>query len=44
YALAAARALLDNTDLEPGEVARISMSIAADICVYTNKDLVIEEL
>jgi ATP-dependent HslUV protease subunit HslV len=44
YALAAARALLHNTDLEPNQVSRISMSIAADICVYTNKDLVIEEL
>lgn len=44
YALAAARALLQHTALDAAEVARIAMSIAADICVYTNKDLVVEEL
>lgn len=44
YALAAAKALLHNTDMNPVDVARTSMSIAADICVYTNKDVVIEEL
>jgi ATP-dependent HslUV protease subunit HslV len=44
YALAAARALLQHTSLDPAEVAQIAMSIAADICVYTNKDLVVEEL
>ena len=44
YALAAARALLQCTSLDAAEVARISMSIAADICVYTNKDVVVEEL
>jgi ATP-dependent HslUV protease, peptidase subunit HslV len=44
YALAAARALLRHTDLDPTEVARVSMGIAAEICVYTNAELVIEEL
>lgn len=44
YALAAARALLQHTDMDAAEVARISMSIAADICVYTNNALIIEEL
>ena len=36
YALSAARALYDNTDLSAEEVARRAMAIAADICVYTN--------
>ncbi len=44
YALAAARALLRHTEMDAAEVARVSLGIAADICVYTNADLVIEEL
>ena len=44
YALAAARALLENTDLGPRAVVEKSMSIAADVCVYTNKALTIESL
>ena len=44
YALAAARALVDNTDLEPMDIARIAMKIAAQICVYTNDELILEEL
>ena len=44
YALAAARALLNHTDMDVAEVAQVSLRIAADICVYTNADLVIEEL
>jgi ATP-dependent HslUV protease subunit HslV len=44
FALAAARALLHHTEMDVAEVARVSMGIAADICVYTNADLVIEEL
>ncbi len=44
YALAAARALLHHTEMDPTQVARISLGIAADICVYTNADIVIEEL
>jgi ATP-dependent HslUV protease subunit HslV len=44
YALAAARALLANTDLPPREIVEKGLGIAADICVYTNHNLVIEEL
>ena len=43
YALAAARALID-TELEAEEVARRAMQIAADICVYTNHNIVVETL
>jgi ATP-dependent HslUV protease, peptidase subunit HslV len=43
FALAAARALLDS-DLDAEAIARKAMAIAADICVYTNKEVVIESL
>ncbi len=43
YALAAARALMD-TDLEAEAIARKAMAIAAEICVYTNGNLVVETL
>lgn len=43
YALAAARALADS-DYSAEEIARRAMAIAADICVYTNSQLVIESL
>jgi ATP-dependent HslUV protease subunit HslV len=43
YALAAARALLDS-ELDAEAIARKAMAIAADICVYTNKEVVIESL
>jgi ATP-dependent HslUV protease subunit HslV len=43
YALAAATALLD-TDYPAEEIARRAMAIAADICVYTNRELVVEAL
>jgi ATP-dependent HslUV protease subunit HslV len=43
YALAAARALAD-TDKSAEEIARAAMEIAADICVYTNRNVVIETL
>ncbi|MEQ8298793.1 MAG: ATP-dependent protease subunit HslV [Nitratireductor sp.] len=43
YALAAARALAD-TDKSAEEIARAAMEIAADICVYTNRNIVIETL
>jgi ATP-dependent HslUV protease subunit HslV len=43
YALAAARALVD-TDLGAEEIARKAMAIAAEICVYTNDQVVIESL
>jgi ATP-dependent HslUV protease subunit HslV len=43
YALAAARALMD-TDLDAEAIARKAMAIAAEICVYTNGNLVVETL
>ncbi len=43
YALAAARALMD-TELDAEEIARRAMRIAADICVYTNDNVIIESL
>lgn len=43
YALAAARALLDQP-LDAEQIARKAMAIAADICVYTNSNLIIESL
>ncbi|MCW2315864.1 ATP-dependent HslUV protease, peptidase subunit HslV [Rhodoblastus acidophilus] len=43
YALAAGRALLD-TDLDAETIARRALLIAADICVYTNTNLVVESL
>jgi ATP-dependent HslUV protease subunit HslV len=44
YALAAARALLGHTKLSAKEICRNALEIAADICVYTNRNLTIEEL
>jgi ATP-dependent HslUV protease subunit HslV len=44
YAQAAARALLDDTELSAREIVEKALNIAADICVYTNHNLVIEEL
>lgn len=44
YALAAARALFDINDLNAEAVAHKAINIAADICVYTNKNIVIEVL
>lgn len=44
YAQAAARALSEHTDLSAEEIVTRAMSIAADICVYTNHELVIEKL
>lgn len=44
YALSAARALLRNTDLTARMIVEQALSIAADICVYTNHNLIIEEL
>lgn len=43
YALAAARALIDS-DLEAEDIARKAMAIAADICVYTNGNVITETL
>jgi ATP-dependent HslUV protease subunit HslV len=44
YALAAARALLGHTQLSAAEIARESLTIASQICVYTNDNIVVEEL
>lgn len=44
YALAAARALLENTDLSARDIAERSLGIAGEICVYTNGFITVEEL
>lgn len=44
YALAAARALAANTDLTAREIAEKALHIAADICVYTNHNVIVEEI
>lgn len=44
YAQAAARALLENTDLTARDIVERSLNIAADICIYTNRNLTIETL
>ena len=44
YALAAARALASSTDLPAREIVERSLGIAADICIYTNRNFVIDEL
>ena len=44
FAESAARALYDNTELSAREIVEISLNIAADICIYTNHNLRIEEL
>jgi ATP-dependent HslUV protease, peptidase subunit HslV len=43
YALAAARALLENTELPPREIVQRGLNIAADICVYTNSNITVLE-
>jgi len=44
YALAAARALIDREDLDAEAIARKAMKIAADICIYTNHNVLLEKL
>lgn len=44
YALAAARALMNATDLPPAEIVRRGLTIAGEICVYTNTNVTILEL
>lgn len=44
FALAAGKALLENTDLSAKEIAYKSLKIASEICVFTNDNIVIEEL
>ena len=43
-ALAAARALLAGSELDARSIVEHSLNIAADICIYTNRNVVIEEL
>lgn len=44
YAQSAARALLENTELEAGEIVQKALEISAAICIYTNDNIVIETL
>lgn len=44
YALAAARALMDHTQLPAREIALKAMQIAGEICIYTNTNIIVEEL
>ena len=44
YAQAAARALIENTELEPKEIVSKALGIAADLCIYTNHHHTIEVL
>ncbi|WP_027397496.1 ATP-dependent protease subunit HslV [Anaerovibrio lipolyticus] len=44
YALSAARALVKHTELSAAEIAKEALTIAADICVYTNHNIKVEEL
>jgi ATP-dependent HslUV protease subunit HslV len=44
YAQAAARALLENTQLDAESIVRKALSIAADLCIYTNQQIVVETL
>jgi len=44
FAQSAARALLENTELSAKEIVEKSLNIAGDICIYTNQNILIEEL
>ena len=44
YALAAARALLSHTQLGPKEICTAALTLASEICIYTNSNLTFEEL
>jgi ATP-dependent HslUV protease subunit HslV len=44
YALAAARALKDHSELEASAIVRSALEIAGDICIYTNRDILVLEL
>ena len=44
FALAAAKALLDKTNLDAAEIAREAMKVAGDICVYTDDHITLEEV
>ena len=44
YALAAARALLAHSSLDAQHIVRTALEIAGDLCIYTNRNLIVEEL
>ena len=44
YALAAAKALKENTELSAREIAKKSLEIASEICVFTNGNIIVEEI
>jgi ATP-dependent HslUV protease subunit HslV len=44
FALAAARAMMDRTDMDAEAIARRALEIAADICVFTNRNILVESL
>ena len=44
FAQAAARALLENTDLDARTIVEKALAVAADICIYTNRNVTVEEL
>jgi ATP-dependent HslUV protease, peptidase subunit HslV len=44
YALAAARALLSHSDMSAAEIVRSALGIAADLCIFTNRNIEVEEL
>ena len=44
YAQAAARALLENTELAPEQIVRQALRIAGDLCIYTNQNHTIESI
>jgi ATP-dependent HslUV protease subunit HslV len=44
YAQAAALALLQSSELEPADIVKRSLTIAGDLCIYTNQNHVIESL
>src|SRR5262249_28287214 len=44
YALAAARALIAHSDLAAADIVKRSLEIAADLCIYTNRNIAVEEL
>jgi len=44
FAVAAARALLEHTDLDPEAIVTTSLGIAGDICVYSNRNIAVESL
>jgi ATP-dependent HslUV protease subunit HslV len=44
YALAAAKALKENTDMSARDIAQRALKIASDICIYTNGNIIVEEV